>query len=453
MHLGPVWLAPLALAALLGTSACSGGTGPGGPDGPDGAALLRVSAGETGSASDAVAPAAFKLEDVTSYRIRISDGPRVVVDSRFVKRGAIRHEFRVAPDTYVVVVEAFAAREVLVLEGLGEANVAQGDTADVAVELDPALEPSGVVLTIGEGDPAVVPTNGTAPVRVQVVNVRGQAVPGARVSLGLDPADAGEIRFAGAPETGPDGILTATFVPARRESRGEVHLALDGIPIAFPAPKRFSIVSPVDANRSTLILTNNFRLPADGVSKANIRVRIVDAEGIPQAGIPVVIRSSRNGPGEILDMIVSDQSATNAAGEVHATLTTSSSSNLAGDAQITVEAEGKRLAQTGTVNFLSIVSAVATTITVEPAIVPADGASAAEVRVEVRSVAGRPVPNALVHLETKNNLLFEIQPVEGRADGNGVFRSRISSTVATGTVLDVIADGIQTSATGFVLFN
>jgi hypothetical protein len=223
--------------------------------------------------------------------------------------------------------------------------------------------------------------------------------------------------------------------------------------VVFSAAPRFSVVSPVDVDLSSVVLANAVRLPADGVAKADITVAIVDSGGVPQAGIPVVVRSSRNRPGDVLDTIRVDRSETDGSGLVQATLQTTSSSTLAGDAVITVSADSKELAQTGLVTFRSIVSAGDTEISVFPQVLPGNGVAAADIVVTVGTTTGAPASEVLVQLETKDNSLFSIQPVEGRTNGQGVFRSRISSTVKTGTVIDVIADGLRTSATGFVLFN
>jgi hypothetical protein len=209
----------------------------------------------------------------------------------------------------------------------------------------------------------------------------------------------------------------------------------------------------VDVDLSSIELANAVRLPADGVSKADITVAVVDTGGVPQAGIPVEVRSSRNGPGGLLDTIRVDRAETDGTGVVRATLQTTSSSTLAGDAVITVTADSKELTRTGLVTFRSIVSAGDTEVSVFPQVVPANGSAAAEITVTVGSTNGAPASDVLVQIETKDNSLFSIQPAQGRTNGQGVFRSRISSTVKTGTVIDVIADGLRTSATGFVLFN
>jgi hypothetical protein len=433
---------------LLGGLAFWGcGGGGSGPDEDSG--LVRISAADLDHGSPDLA--GFGEEDLTSYRIRVLAGPREVVDSTFVKAGAIQHEFELAPNTYFVEVQGFQSEDVMVLEGAGQVTVAPGDTVPLAIDLDPTI--GDIDLTIGGETTAVVATNGSAPVQVTVRNKQGRAVDGADVEIEVEPAAAGSITFDGPALTGSDGTLSGLFVPAGGEFTGELELVVDGFPIDFTPPRSFSIVSPVDTGLSTLTLTNTFRLPADGVSQTDISVLVVDRRGEPQANIPVVVRSNRNNGAETLDRIRSDQAKTDASGQFTATLTTHSSSNLAGDATITAEADGKTLADRGTVNFLSIVSATASEARIAPQLVPADGSSFAEVTVTVRGNAGQRLANVLVQIETKDNSLFKLQPASGRTDSNGTFRSRISSTVKTGTVVDVFADGLKTSAVGFVLFN
>ena len=385
----------LLVGAVLATAACSGGDGHSGPE--PGGGLLRVSAADLDGGQSGISTAGFQLEDVSTYRIRISAGPRVLIDSTFARTGPIQHEFSLAANSYGIVVEAFQSGDVLLLQGLAEATLAPDDTASVAVDLDPAV--GSVEFTVAGQGSAVLPTNGTAPVRVAVRNNRGQPVSGVRVSFGLDPAWAGTIEYASSEETGPDGVLLATFVPARRESEGRMLLALDGIPVGLAAPPRFSVVSAVDANLSTVTVSNSFRLPADGASTAEIRVRVVDSAGVPQAGIPVVVRSSRNRPsGETIDVIRSSQSFTDAGGEFRAVLSSRSSSNLAGDATITVEADGKHLAAKPTVSFLSVVSASTAKITVQPLVVPAGGTVSAQIVVQITDLFRRPLSGIFVTL-------------------------------------------------------
>jgi hypothetical protein len=354
----------------------------------------------------------------------------VVLDSTLVRSGALTLEAELRPDTYVVLVETFQGGDILQFTGVGQATVLADDTVDTAVDLDAAL--GNVELSIGDASPAVVATNGTAPVRLTVRNSRGQPVPGAGLEFAVTPSGAGEVEFSGTAETRADGTFDAVLDPAGVEGDGEIRLTVDGFPVVFSAAPRFSVVSPVDAD---------------------ITVAIVDSGGVPQAGIPVVVRSSRNRPGDVLDTIRVDRSETDGSGLVQATLQTTSSSTLAGDAVITVSADSKELAQTGLVTFRSIVSAGDTEISVFPQVLPGNGVAAADIVVTVGTTTGAPASEVLVQLETKDNSLFSIQPVEGRTNGQGVFRSRISSTVKTGTVIDVIADGLRTSATGFVLFN
>jgi hypothetical protein len=319
------------------------------------------------------------------------------------------------------------------------------------VDLDPAV--GDVDLTIGGQTAAVVPTNGTAPVRAVVRNDQGQPVQGARVVFTTDPASAGTVTVPGSGETGADGALDATFVPAGGEAQGRMLLTVDGAPVVLDPAVTFSIVSPVDPGLSALTLTNTFRLPADGASTSEIRAHVVDKDGNALAGIPVVVKSSRNSPADVMDTIRSDQTKTDGAGDYVARLSTFSSSNLAGDATITATADSKTMVTTGTINFLSIVSAGASTIHVAPQLVPADGTSAADLTINVRTVTGASAPNVLVQLKTRDDSVFHLQPGSGRTNSAGVFRSRISSSTEGGTIIDVFADGLKTSATGFVLFN
>ena len=439
---------PIALLLLLAglAGACSGGTD------PEPRGVLRVSASDLDGATSTVTPAGFRIEDVTSFRIQINAGPHLVVDSTFVKVGAIQHEFELVADSYVLLMEAFQAGGVLLYTGAGEATVTPDDTAEVAVDLDPAL--GTVEFTIGGADSAVVATNATAPLRILIRNNRGQAVAGASIGLTVEPASAGAILFPGAAETGPDGVFLATFDPAGAETDGQIHITVDGFPIGLPPPRRFSVKSPVDVNLSTLSLTNSVRLPADGVSTVDIVVRVVDAAGVPQGGIPLVVRSSRNGPGpnDQHDLISSAQTETDAAGMFRATLRSISSSSLAGDAVITALADGKLLRASASVTYRSVVNSSATRIRVFPTSVPADGVSAAAVEATVLSQTGQPLANVFVQLKTRDDTVFIIQPRTGRTDANGVFRASTTSRVAGNTFIDVIADGLRTSATGFVTF-
>lgn len=431
------------IVALL--ASCSGGSG------PEPSGLLRVAADDLDGPAGGIATSGFDVDDVSSFRVQVNRGPTIVRDTTIVRSGPLAYETDLRPDTYVVLVETFQGGDVLQFTGAGQATVLADDTVDAAVDLDPAL--GNVAVTIGDASPAVVATNGTAPLRLTVLNSRGQPVPGAALGLSVSPSGAAEIEFSGAAETRADGTFEAVLDPAGVEGDGEIRLTVDGFPVQFPSPARFSVVSPVDVDLSSIELANAVRLPADGASKADITVSVVDVGGVPQAGIPVEVHSSRNGPGGLLDTIRVDRDETDGTGVVRATLQTTSSSTLAGDAVITVTADSKELTRTGLVTFRSIVSAGDTEISVFPQVVPANGAAAAEITVTVGSTNGTPASDVLVQIETKDNSLFSIQPAQGRTNGQGVFRSRISSTVKTGTVIDVIADGLRTSATGFVLFN
>jgi hypothetical protein len=432
------------LSSCVTLSAC--GDGSSGPDEDPG--FLQISATDVDHLSPSLG--GFDEDDVTSFRVRLLAGPRVVLDSTFARAGGIRHDFEVDANTYIVEVEAFQGADVVVLQGAGEATVAAGDTVPLTVDLDPAIGDIG--LTIDGQTSATVPTNGSVPVEVTVRNQQGLPVEGAEIELQPVPAAAASIDFAGPARTGPDGSLEGTFLPNGGEFTGELQLTVDGFPVDFAAPRAFSIVSPVDVGMSRLTLTNTFRVPADGVSATDIDVLVVNRSGVPQANIPIEIVSSRNGGTEKIDTIRSAQSKTDAAGRFQATLTTNSSSNLAGDATITAVADGKTLAQSGEVSFLSIVSATGSEVHVAPQEVPANGTSSAEITATIRGHSGQPLGNVLVQIQTKDNSLFRIQPISGRTNAGGVFRSHISSTVKTGTIIDVFADGLKTSAVSFVLF-
>ncbi|MBA2564571.1 MAG: hypothetical protein H0V09_04015 [Gemmatimonadetes bacterium] len=438
-------LLPLSLAALPG---CSGGGS--GPDEAGG--TLRITADDLDGPVAAIAPAGFEVGEVTTWKVRVNAGPRTVVDSTFAGgTGPFRVNFRVRPDTYLVLVEGFQASDVLLFNGATQATVAADDTASAAIDLDPALGPSEFVVETPGGSGSVA-TNGTAVLRVVVRNTEGRPVSGATVAFGVEPATLGEVAFDGSPETGSDGTLRATFVPARREGTGAIRLTIDGLPAAAGATRALSVVSPVSATLSTVEVSNDVLLPADGVTPARILVRVVDAAGIPQAGIPVVVRSSRNGPGDALDTIRSDQTVTDAAGQFLATLVTFSSSNLAGDVVVTAEADGKVISRRPSISVRSLVNASLAEIRVVPQTVPANGVSAAQADVTVRGPGGATLPNVLVRLQTKDDSLFRIEPASARTNASGTVRFRISSTVRTGTILDVFADGLKTSAVGFVLF-
>lgn len=439
--------APLLFVLAVLPAACSSGSGPDERPG-----LLQVTAADVDGANPGLGLAGFDDEEVTTLRVQISSGPRVVVDSTFiVVPGDLRRDFALEPNTYQVLVEAFQQQSVLTFNGLGQATVTTGDTIPLVVDLDPTL--GNVELVIPGPDPLVVPTNGTAPVRVTVRNSRGQPVAGARVTLAVEPASAGEILTSGGGETNADGVLEAVFDPAGAESQGTIRVAaVDGFTNAtVTLPRQFSVVSPVDVGRSTVTVTNGVALLADNRAQAQIGVRIVDAAGVLQAGIPVVIRSSRNGTEET-DRIVSAQTVTNAAGEFNATLSSSSSSTLAGDAILSVVADGKQLAATGRVSFFSAVDVVATRVRVTPIVVPADGVSAATIAVEVKDLNRLPLANAHVRIKTRNDNLFRVTPISGRSDANGLFLAQITSTTVGNTVVDVFADGLRTTATEIVIF-
>lgn len=443
------------LGAILLSVACGDGGASGGGGGPvepdEEPAVLRVTASDLDGAAGALSPAGFEVGEVTSYRVRVTSGTVVAIDSSFPGGTvALQREFRVEPNSYLVLVEGFQSGDVLLFSGAERAAVAAGDTAAVRVDLDPSL--GAVELTIGGTASAVVPTNGTAPVRAVVRNEDGRPVAGARVDVSVDPASAGEVALDREGETGADGSVTGTFTPVRREGQGRLRVTVDGLAATADEPPSFSIVSPVDAIRSTLTIDNSVFLRADGTSAAEIRVRVVNAAGTPQVGIPIVLRSSRNAGPDQMDTIRSDRAETNAAGEFAATLTTTSSSILAGDALITVEADGKRLADTGTISFRSIVSATRVDVSVAPPIVPADGSSTATVEVLVLDTEDQPVTGALVELRTKDDSLFQIRPVSGRSNASGIFRATISSMFDESTVIGVSADGLQVSDSGFVIF-
>ncbi|MFN2432288.1 MAG: Ig-like domain-containing protein [Gemmatimonadota bacterium] len=436
------------MAALVPALACSSSGS--GPDEERG--LLRVSASDVDRAG-AAALAGFEENDVSSFRIQLNAGAHVVVDTTFFGSPAVPHDFTLEPNTYVVLVEAFQSGDVLLFTGADQATVVADDTASVGVDLDPSI--GAIQVTIADDTSAVVATNATAPVRVQVRNGRGQPVSGVGVALTVDPASAGSVVFPATAETGADGSLTGTFQPARREGEGRLRLALDGLPLDLAAPATFSVESPVDVGRSTISVANGERVLADGVTEALIEVRIVDADGRPQAGIPVTVVSSRNptGAGDPVDFIDSDAEFTDAAGRVRATLSTRSSSSLAGDATVTALADGKELSASGRVSFRSLVSTSGTRISTVPVTVRANGSDFSEIVVEVRGTNGLPLADTFVELRTNGILGARLTPGSGRTDRQGLFRSRIVSTTKGSTFVDVIADGLRTSASGFVIFN
>jgi hypothetical protein len=435
--------------ALVGLALACGSSGGLGPEEGEGG-FLQISAADLDGAVPAVVPAGFVIGDVSSFRIQINAGPRIVIDSTFTSSGVVQHAFELEPDSYVVLIETFQAGNVLLFTGVGEATVAEDDTVSLQVDLDPSL--GSVEAFIDGKDQATVATNGSVPVRVVVRNGRGQNVAGARVDIAVEPSTAGSISTTGPAQTDAEGTFTATFVPQGGEFEGTLRVAVDGFAAPLTRPVAFSVVSPVDVNFSSVTLASNARVPADGTTAAEIFIKIFDRDSIPQAGIPVVILSSRNAGGQLLDTVRSDQQKTNAAGEVRATLTTRTSSTLAGDAVISVEADGKRLAETRTISFRSLVNASLSRLRITPVSLPANGITSAEIVAEVKGETGEPLPDVFVRLQTRDDTLFRVEPQTGRTDANGIFRARISAVVVGSTFIDLIADGLRTSGSVFVVF-
>jgi hypothetical protein len=213
----------------------------------------------------------------------------------------------------------------------------------------------------------------------------------------------------------------------------------------------------VDAAGSRVLQDAADRLLADGRTTRGLTVRLVDRAGRPLPGVEVDLASSRNAGGGAVDRISPARGSTDAGGELRATLTTTSSSTLLGDAVVTARAGGTDLAESVVVQFFSAVSAMATTIACPATAVHVDGSAeeprGARVTATVRDAAGRTLPGVFVELRTRDAALWPVSPASGRTDGGGRFGGAVTSAIANdNTFVDVYADGLKTSAICVVSF-
>lgn len=214
----------------------------------------------------------------------------------------------------------------------------------------------------------------------------------------------------------------------------------------------------VDAALSGLSQAETDRLLSDGKAAREITVRIVDPRGNPIAGVEVELSSSRNGGAlGMVDLIVPERGVTDAGGVLRAEFTTQSSSTLLGDALITASAAGKLLNDVITIQMVTPVSAVLSTLTCPfgPTHVAGSPSEPNEARITavVRDVQGRPLAGTFVQFMTRDQAVWPVTPPNGRSDAAGVFQAVVTSSRAASTFLDFYADGHKASATcilGFI---
>ena len=266
----------------------------------------------------------------------------------------------------------------------------------VVVDGDPlALEgaPTFTVEPAGVGDPSA----STSTVTASPTSLLADGEREATVVVVLRDANGARLREGGASVTldapdvgslGPvtdrgDGTYAATYVAGR--TPGEVPLVarLDGEPFATPA--RIVLTQGAATPTTSTVVADPATLPADGSSTATLTVTLRDAEGEPV----------RDGVGA--DAVTFDAPAHGSVGPVReagdgtyvATYTAGTTASpvdlrprlfdVAFDAAARVDLRP------------GAASAAASTVRVEPAVLPADGTATATVTVTLRDANGNPV--------------------------------------------------------------
>lgn len=231
-----------------------------------------------------------------------------------------------------------------------------------------------------------------------------------------------------------DGTYTATLTSTASAGTATLNFVIGTNPADATATVDF-VPGPADAGTSTISATPT-SMQADGASTSSVTVQLKDAQGnnLTASGGDVSITTN-----------LGDISGTtdNEDGTYTATLT---AGTVAGNATLTFTVGGVPATESTFVALLvGTVDPTASTITAEPADLPADGVSTSQIDVQLRDSNG----NALSASAGTVVITTDAGTISGTTDnGDGTYSATLTSATVAGTAaIDFTLNGVPGSTT------
>ncbi len=288
------------------------------------------------------------------------------------------------------------------------------------------LEPRACTLSLAGAGPVVADGERTATILVRLRDALDNPIAGRRVELKVE-GEAVRLVTPGA-LTDATGTARATIASTAAGVK-RVTCAVDPGPEALALEQTLEVqfvAGPASGERSLLTVAPASGVIADGRSRARVEVALADAYGNPVPGRPVSLQVSGSG-----NAVVQEAAATDAAGRLEATLT----SSVAGVKTITAIVDpGPNQVVLPAVARATFVpgppAQEACTITARPdRALAADGRQAFVVEVTLRDALGNPIPGLRVELLAEGAAVRLVQP-RAPTGPDGITRGQLASSAA-----------------------
>jgi hypothetical protein len=294
-------------------------------------------------------------------------------------------------------------------------------------------------------EPGSVPANGATTATVKVTLKDGAGAPLAGKTVSLDQGGKSSVISAPSGASDANGVVTFTVKHATPEAvTYTAKNTIDNVTITQTATVTFTAAS-VSARESDVAVAPA-AVPADGTTTSTVTVTLKDEGGAPVAGKTV---SLAQGGGKSVISAASGESG--ATGVVTFTVKNSTAETVTYTATDTTD--NVVLDQTRDIVFgAGAPSASKTTVSVEPAKVPANGKTDATVTVAVRDAAGRPVTDKTVTLAQGAGTSSVIGDPSGPSDDNGTVTFSVTDTVLETATYTATVDGVEMTQKPTVTF-
>lgn len=290
---------------------------------------------------------------------------------------------------------------------------------------------------------AIAPTDGllangvaAAEIVVSVLTATGAPVPGVQTNILVDGAD--NVLRQPLPTDGT-GRAAGTLATLRAETKTVTIRVVQGATVfelaARPTVRFVGDPATLSALRSSLTAMPSSGVPADGLSTAQVVVRVADALGNPVAGQAVRLAAAGG------DTIVVQPSASDASGLATGAIAATIAGTKTVTATINPGPGEIVVAQQAPIAFVGAASALSgalSEVIAGPANVLANGTAVAQVTVTLRDARGNLVPGVPVTLASSGSQNTLTQPGTSNAFGiaTGVLAStRAESKTITATAL------------------
>ncbi len=286
---------------------------------------------------------------------------------------------------------------------------------DLAVNgfLGAPLSPANTTIS---ANPASITANGTSTttITVQARDATGAAITSSRgtVTLSTTAGSLGSVTDNG------NGTYTAILTSSTTAETATITGTIAGGVIGNPGSVNF-VAGPVNA-ANTSISPNPASIPANGTSTSTITVQARDVYNniLTSSGGVVTLNTTAGSLGSVTD---------NGNGTYTAILT---SPPMTGMANITGTIAGTTIGQPASVIFTGALSPANTTISANPALIPADGISTSTIKVQAKDANGVNITTSsgTVTLSTTAGSLGSVTD-----NGNGTYTAILTAPTTAGT--------------------